>query len=441
MSKHMSNTFMNVDLKKHRKNVMMNKQKILLPDTQIYVERELEFRKFNEPGGKHETWLNEIKEYEKEIDKIRKDLIEPIYKKVHALRIKIYWNERKAEHWNKHYDLTYDVTDDGETKKVTRETSKFVRACPAEGCKGFLSGQWKCGLCHVKVCEKCHEIKNETADNPHVCNEDNVKTAEKIMKDTKPCPSCSSLIFKISGCDQMWCTQCQTAFSWKTGDIERKVIHNPHYYQWMRSINNGILPRVRGDVVGGGDNCHHRNFTIIRLSIEKEVLKDANEIGENVKNMVDDVEMFHMFFNHIQMIELPKHQGRTDDKKRVDDLSMRIKWMVDEIDEKKWQKNLYYFERRDTFNKDVSDVYELFMNVGRDIINKIHQKPKDVVEFLKELYNLLEYVNTYFKDIYNQYKYIVPNIYKTKTSDYNEQWRHRNLVRNVLLVRRMKYDE
>ena len=120
---------------------------------------------------------------------------------------------------------------------------------------------------------------------------------------------------------------------------------------------------------------------------------------------------------------------------------MRIKWMVDEIDEKKWQKNLYYFERRDTFNKDVSDVYELFMNVGRDIINKIHQKPKDVVEFLKELYNLLEYVNTSFKDIYNQYKYIVPNIYKTKTRDYNEQRRHRNLVRNVLLVRRMKYDE
>jgi hypothetical protein len=29
----------------------------------------------------------------------------------------------------------------------TNERSLFVRACPDEDCRGFLSSQWKCGIC------------------------------------------------------------------------------------------------------------------------------------------------------------------------------------------------------------------------------------------------------------------------------------------------------
>ena len=73
-------------------------------------------------------------------------------------------------------------------------------------------------------------------NNPHVCKEENIKSAEMIKKSTKNCPKCAVPIFKISGCDQMFCTECKIAFSWKTGEIDNGVIHNPHYFQAQREL-------------------------------------------------------------------------------------------------------------------------------------------------------------------------------------------------------------
>jgi hypothetical protein len=72
---------------------------------------------------------------------------------------------------------------------------------------------------------------------------------------------CGERIYKVSGCDQMYCTSttggaaagavCGTAFSWKTGAIEKGVIHNPHFYELQRTMG-AAAPRNVGDVQCGG---------------------------------------------------------------------------------------------------------------------------------------------------------------------------------------------
>ena len=68
------------------------------------------------------------------------------------------------------------LSDGYETHIITEEDreqrKKFIRKCPMENCRGFLSNQWKCGTCDVKICNKCNEERLED----HVCEEDKVAT-------------------------------------------------------------------------------------------------------------------------------------------------------------------------------------------------------------------------------------------------------------------------
>ena len=89
--------------------------------------------------------------------------------------------------------------------------------CPREECRGFLSTQYKCEICKFHTCPHCLEVIGESKEG-HECDPDTVATAEAIKAQSKPCPKCGTRISKISGCDQMWCISCHTAFSWRTGN-------------------------------------------------------------------------------------------------------------------------------------------------------------------------------------------------------------------------------
>lgn len=183
--------------------------------------------------------------------KIKKEIVERVsslqkYRQILAeLYIKCNSLNENIYQYNRDLDYIDRLTQEKEHIEATGKSSKTkynMKKCPAEECRGFLDINFVCGICKCNACPYCHEVKAE--EEQHKCNPDTVKTIDLMTKDTKSCPTCHTNINKIDGCDQMWCTLCHTAFSWTTGMIENKI-HNPHYYQWMRSKSeNGEIPRV-----------------------------------------------------------------------------------------------------------------------------------------------------------------------------------------------------
>jgi hypothetical protein len=233
--------FVTQDWKKHREQIMFQRERALLPTRQPVAEMVR-----------------------------RKDVLkrenEELLKQMNELRAKQYQCQREIG--NIEYRIRVGPAADAFTNPRNSASAPhaaaFIRPCPntASNCRGFLSTQWKCNLCNMWACKDCHEIKGTTQDAPHECNPDNLASAKLIDAETRPCPKCGARVFKISGCNQMFCTACNDcAFDWVTGRIET-IIHNPHYFEFQRQRNGGQAPRVIGDILCGREVDHATTHTI-----------------------------------------------------------------------------------------------------------------------------------------------------------------------------------
>ena len=250
----------------------------------------------------------------------------------------------------------------GEGKEAKKEKRVFMKGCPINGCRGFLSTQWKCGICKIFVCNKCLEPIGNNKEEEHECNEDSVKTAEMLKKETKNCPSCAAVIFKISGCDQMWCTQCHIAFSWKTGQTVQGVIHNPHFYQWQR--NNGGATQNPEAVHCGGLPAYHYFRNKLRT------FRDI--IGVDMTNKLMN---YHRGGNHFSHIEL--RDVRRKVQHNTDNIELRVKYLAKEITEFDVKKKLVSRDTAKMKARAILDIYELFNNVMTECLVTIYNMNVD----------------------------------------------------------------
>jgi hypothetical protein len=214
--------------------------------------------------------------------------------------------------------------------KYGGEKKKFIMACPGEECKGFLSTGYKCGLCENFACKDCLISLGKTKNDDHVCNEADKSSAELIRKETKGCPGCGERIYKISGCDQMFCTACHCAFSWKTGSIETGIVHNPHFYEIQRQ--GGTIMRNVGDVPCGGMPTPGRALRILNrlarvLNSEREHLPYA----ETARNWSQQLEVIYRNLSELQQYDITRYRNQIREHAALGEIS-RVQYILGDID-------------------------------------------------------------------------------------------------------------
>jgi hypothetical protein len=329
--KNFTKTFISNDWKKVRENVLFDGEKALLPATQGVVEQRKNRAKM----------LLEVRELDKQIYEL---------------------NRRRTEL----------ITNHDTTRRHGQERRHFIRACPQEECRGFLSSMWKCGTCAMWTCPDCHEMKGEFQDSPHTCDPNNVETAKMLAKDTKPCPKCATGIFKIEGCDQMWCTQCHTAFSWRSGHIETHI-HNPHFYEWQRRNNNGQAPRVAGDIPCGGLDLDYRLPTMINQAIRRKL----NELVQDVSGRDSDdatklfrrVERIIQSSIHLREVQLPTYRVNHVE----DNLELRVSYLMNDITEEEFKVRAQRANKQHEKKREMGDIIRLYLQTVIDIMTRVNE--------------------------------------------------------------------
>lgn len=369
----------------------------------------------------------------------------------------------------------------GSGKSAIKEVQqKFVRRCIKDACKGWLSTAWKCDICESKVCSDCYQIK---ADN-HECKKDDLETAEFIRKNAKNCPKCGEMIEKSQGCDQMFCTSCHTAFSWKTLEIAKGAIHNPHYFTWRQ--NQGINERTIGDIQCGGvpdidlfnfysdiRHQYHINMyepDLVDIIDKMDVTGTRTYRAERIENgrrsyhHSCDVNLtkFHKLYlvftyicRHLEhMRSYTQRQGlfHYDEESRAAKLRrMRLDYLNNIITKEKFQTYLSAEEKKREKLTILAQPIDTLYNAGADILrraipsvsnvgvdmsipaNRTPENYEKLFEYgkrhLEEYSKLIEFVNGIYKDISFEFNVRVPQIdqhHKDTLINFNRETREAN---------------
>lgn len=544
-----TDTFITKKYKHHLEDVLYDRERSMMPETQIVIERLKEREVIKELCVDKQI---EIARHKCEIDiaKLRKQYNGENKKVLFEKQCEL--QDELRELYNEEYNVIHNGARAGDAA-AEKEKRRFIKSCSDPECKGFLSTQWKCGLCDKWTCPDCHVLKGYEKDCEHTCNPDDVATAKLLSKDTKACPTCHTGIFKIDGCfgkdtpvltwegdivmiqdltvgteivgpeaeirtvidtfsgedelyeieqqsglnyvvnskhslvlqkedftragrsagfrtivvtvenflakvpeeemcnyygfklkrddvvklssfkikplgrgtyygimlnshnrflladltivsncDQMWCTQCHTAFSWRTGQIETKI-HNPHYYEYMRSKNGGAIPREVGDNIGGqmcGAVTHNTGYNIHR-TIQKRHLHNSvlNALSNRIAELVREV------------VHLSEHELHRFRVARVDENSdLRIRYMRNEINETKFKTLIQRNNKKHLKNNEINQVITLVITAVSDIINRVGNNLRTCaankydISPMSEIDGLISYANSLLEDIAIVYK-------------------------------------
>ena len=314
---------------------------------------------------------------------------------------------------------------DSSPVKPEEEKKKFIRRCTRDNCQGFLSTAWKCGICEYYSCSKCFKNKTKKQDDPHECTKEDLETAELIKKDCKPCPNCGEFIMKTSGCSQMWCISCQTPWDWTTGKIVTNgIIHNPHYYEWMKRTG-GAAPRNPADIPCGG-------YPTIW-----ELRRMPKGINVSISNK------FHEFHRICQELQDISERGYRSHIDNATTSGINVKFLLGDFDEKRWGQNLAKTEKKRKRDNEVQEIFVAFRMVAVELINRVQQYDDGTIrnfsvlpaliaeKFIEnldiEVQALITMINDALRNVSISYCYSVPYInieggyYGIKTKNFSSE--------------------
>lgn len=391
-------------------------EKSFFPATQDVIEVQLEVERLRRERGELDTKYDKIKtDRTKELMKYRyatdMDSIVSAIDKYLSLTRSIEIVDEQLQDDRRDLTDRIEKLQTGDKKKTNRT---YVLQCPKEDCKGMLSNESKtkeghffCSICEAITCVACKMILKKDEHTNHICNPDILKSVELLEQSSKPCPSCGIPIHRISGCSQMFCTQCHASWDWRTNRLNNGAVHNPHHSEWLRTQRN--RPRELGDIPCGRElnidlvvDCSHWMENAIRRDCSNMPKKQKQELTRMTQYIFEALRVA-IHHNHVTIPALGRDRYGHETNQEL-----RVNLLLKRLPEEDFRREI---QRRDKANSKRNELLQIVLTY-RDAITDLawpyivegHLKTIDEWKQLHtEINNLETYVNECFELVSSVY--------------------------------------
>lgn len=294
------------------------------------------------------------------------------------------------------------------TVVVAPVTTRNLRTmmCPKDSCAGLIviSNTGTCSLCNTKVCRKCREITSDT----HTCDPDTLKTIEALAESTRPCPKCAMAIERISGCAQMFCTNCHTAWDWNSGRVINGPIHNPHYFTYLQQTGT--------EIQNANVNCNDplREFSIQNIRTIHSRCQCPS--GRMCINCFRTTDMYNYFRIGNWVLDMIRQQAAAYDETTYQDL--RVELIRNKITQKQYLTFLSHKETLRRRKVRINEIYLMFVTALRDTL-MLFNNQETMIKIKEMIENLRQYTVKQLQKIY-------ADTDKRHFQFFNEQWYYGN---------------
>lgn len=387
-----SKNFRRGTLRKQRIKNLAEQEKSLLPATALYIDNQKNLSSLDVLRNQLNVVLNTIQD----LTPLSQNTIERII----SLQNQIRTVRQKIDAYN----AEHEGPKEAKKERVVRSIK-----CPNDTCKSFIciSSTDTCSICKTKVCRKCRTIDLGN----HTCDEATLATLQEIMKNTKCCPKCGTGIERISGCNQMFCTYCNTAFDWATCTIVNGPIHNPHYFQYL-SENANVANEVRNlecNELHMILNNHETNEIRRRLcncmSFDKEPCKSPRC---SVKCGFFKIIMASNWIFDWSTRPISEYTA-------LSYRDLRIRLLKNEITEAEFLSKVSTRETLRLKQTKIRDIHRMYCAVARDLALDLLNHSRDMDKFTWSMSNLRIYT-------YNAKKRILQDFSDKTFQHFNDSW-------------------
>lgn len=400
LGQEMTAVFMTKAFAKHRETVLYDRERALLPDAMPLVEMEQRASELEDHVRDLTIKMNRLRDQHRTAVRNLRTLrgnIERVYNgAVRAVDVNAAGAGAEGE----------GAGAGAGAEGAGRSVSHYRRACSRDGCHGFINSHTgHCASCNRHTCRQCNTLlpEDDEARTAHECVEADLLQWQEIQRSTRPCPGCATRIMKTTGCDQMWCPQCHTAFRWSTGQIERGAIHNPHYYEWMFAQNQrGPAERRRdADDLAGGV-CVEGDLPTTHMV--RRALQHQPDVPMDTR-----IIRFHRTVSHYAntVIQTADELRRRNHRKQM---VARVKYLGNQMTEAQFRNRLQRLDKEVSKAVEYHRVLDTFRLMATDQFQRLCGRDTTKNEFLANMDRIMDITADAVAMINSRYKSALSNI-------------------------------